>query len=491
MEKIKENKVKYLHILILIVGIIFISLSIFHTNMWFDESYSIGIARHSFSEIWNISSNDVHPIFYYFCLHVLYLIFGENIIIYRVFSAITIALLGLIGYTHIRKDFGERTGLLFSFLALFLPVSNQYAGEIRMYSLGMLLGTIMAIYAYRIYKNDIKKCTYLIFGASSLALAYTHYYGVLLAALVNVILFVYLLKNNKNRKKDLIKFIITAIIQVLLYIPWLVAFLSNLKGTGFWISLSFPGTIYEILTMQYRGNLAFSPIILTTLFYVYIAYLVIKTPKEERKPATWSFMIYVGIILLVLLICLIIHSVILLSRYLLIITGIFIFGLAYFMARDMKKSRLITICAIILIISSYSNIISIKENYNSNNREFISYLNSEIKENDIILYRNAINGAVITTEVSQEHENTSYFYDKDHWNVEKAYKAFGPYMEIRQDLDEILENYTGRIWIVESANTHELLDEVSEKYNVNKLEEKQFTNKYKNYQYTIELIEKL
>lgn len=136
---IKQNKIKILHILILILGSIFIGVTIFHTNIWFDESYSVALARHSFSEIWTIGGNDVHPILYYFILHVLNLIFGNNIIIYRLFSALTIALLGIIGYTHIRKDFGEKVGILFSFLVFFLPVSSMYAGEIRMYTLGMLL----------------------------------------------------------------------------------------------------------------------------------------------------------------------------------------------------------------------------------------------------------------------------------------------------------------------------------------------------------------
>lgn len=489
MNVTKKDKLKYLHISIIALGIIFIFLSIFHNNMWFDESYSIAIARHPFSEIWEISSNDVHPILYYFCLHILYLIFGGNIIAYRIFSAITIALLGIIGYTHIRKDFDEKTGLIFSFLTLFLPVANQYAGEIRMYSLGMLLGTIMAIYAYRIYKGEIKKTTFLIFGLSSLAVAYTHYYGVLLAGIINVALFIYLIKNIKERKQDLKIFTIIAVIQVALYIPWLVAFLSNLKGTGFWISLTFPGTIYDVLTVQYKGNLAFQPIILTTAFYAYIAYIIMSTQKTKRKPGIWGIMLYISIILVALIVSICLHSVILLSRYLIIATGLLIFGLAFFMAKDTNKWRVLTACAIILVLSCCSNIRTIKEAYCKENRDFIKYLDTEIQENDIILYSGAINGAVITTEVSQKHNNTSYFYDKENWNVEKAYKAFAPFMEINQNLNEILNEYKGRVWLIENENTHSLYDEISEEHNVNKIEEKQFINKYKDYRYTIELIE--
>lgn len=250
----KKINLKYCHIAIIIIGFLFISLSIFHTNMWFDESYSVAIARHSFSEIWSISGNDVHPAFYYFCLHFLYLIFGNNLIFYRILSASAFLILAVLGYTHIRKDFGEKTGILFSFFSLFLPVANQYSNEIRMYSLGMLLGTILIIYAYRIYKRKIFKSTYFIFALSSLLVSYTHYYGLMLAGIINLLLFIYLFKNRKERKHDFILFIIFAILQIIFYLPWLIYFIAQIQSVskGFWISLSFPETLYEILTMQYK-----------------------------------------------------------------------------------------------------------------------------------------------------------------------------------------------------------------------------------------------
>ena len=62
-------------------------------------------------------------------------------------------------------------------------------------------------------------------------------------------------------------------------------------------------------------------------------------------------------------------------------------------------------------------------------------------------------------------------------------------MEIKKTLKDVLDNYSGRVWIIESGNTHDLLNEISEKYTINKLEDRQFKNKYKNYEYTIELIE--
>ena len=81
----KEN---ILHIAIIILGSILFLIPAFHTNIWFDESYSVAIVNHSFSEIWTIGSYDVHPILYYWMLKIINIIFGNNIIMYRLFSVI-------------------------------------------------------------------------------------------------------------------------------------------------------------------------------------------------------------------------------------------------------------------------------------------------------------------------------------------------------------------------------------------------------------------
>ena len=151
------RNLKNIHIIVIVLGILFLSITIFHENMWFDESYTFAIVNHSYTEIWEIGGNDVHPIFYYFILKTVSLIFGANILVFRLFSLLPLAILGILGFTHIRKDFGEKCGAIFSFLILFLPEMTRYAGEIRMYSWAMLFTTLTAIYAYRLYKQKFKK----------------------------------------------------------------------------------------------------------------------------------------------------------------------------------------------------------------------------------------------------------------------------------------------------------------------------------------------
>lgn len=147
----KEN---IIHIAIIIIGAILMLIPAFHSNIWFDESYSLGIVEHSFSEIWTIGSNDVHPILYYWMLKIVNIIFGTNILAYRLFSVLGIIVLGILGLTHIKKDFGTKTGLLFTFFSMFLPAMLNYALEIRMYSWTIVFVTLMAIYLYRFIKQQ-------------------------------------------------------------------------------------------------------------------------------------------------------------------------------------------------------------------------------------------------------------------------------------------------------------------------------------------------
>ena len=55
MDKLKKISKKYLHIAIILIGTIFLLLSAFHTNIWFDESYSVAIAKHKIIDIWKIT----------------------------------------------------------------------------------------------------------------------------------------------------------------------------------------------------------------------------------------------------------------------------------------------------------------------------------------------------------------------------------------------------------------------------------------------------
>lgn len=203
----EENKtLKKLHIIIIALGSIFVSLSIFHENLWFDEAYSVGMADQSLIEIWKIGRHDVHPILYYYVLRIIRILTNGHIISYRIFSSIPIILFGILGLSHIKKDFGVKTGIIFSFLSYFLPVMIIYANEIRMYSWCAYIIVVYTIYLYRIYKKEDKFKNCIIFSITAFFIVYLHYYGLLYVIITNIILLIYFIR--KNRLKDFKKQII-------------------------------------------------------------------------------------------------------------------------------------------------------------------------------------------------------------------------------------------------------------------------------------------
>lgn len=504
MEKLKnvfKDKTLVFHILIIVVGIIFVSLSAFHSNTWFDESYSVGISSdHSFTEIWTIGGHDVHPVLYYWILHIIFLIFENQIMLYRLFSVLTVAILGIIGLTHIRKDFGSKVGLIFSFFAYFLPINLVYAGEIRMYSLAMLLVTLMAIYAYRIYKNSAEKNikNWILFGIFSLASAYTHYYGLVAAGIINIALFIYFVRQSVKAKKfshNLKAFIITGVIQIAAYLPWVIYLMLQISqvSAGFWIGLSFPGTLIEMFTFQFTGNLGgtqYIPNWVAGIFggiiCIYVIYLYIKNRKnkEENRPAKFAIITYALVLLAVCIVSLIIWRPIIYARYMLCITGLLIFFFSFFMAKYGNKYINTAICVISLVLSIYINIGLIQENYDESNNKPVEYFNSKVEENDIIIYENDLGSFNIPVKYPDVQK---YFWDREHWNVEEAYRAFGPNMTTIYDLDE-LKDFSGRIWAINSDD-YSVADAIEEELGGKVIEKAKFVTKYRDNKYTFCLLE--
>lgn len=501
MNNNKKINIQYLHIAIIIAGIIFIFLPIFHTCLWFDESYSVAIADHTFKDIWLIGGHDVHPILYYWILHTLNLIFGNNILVYRIFSAICMSILGILGYTHIRKDFGEKTGLLFSFFVFFLPVEVVYSGEIRMYSLVMLLVTLTAFYAYRIYKNKdtINKKNWILFAIFSLMCAYTHYYGLITIGIINIFLMIVFIKKSIREKKfneNLKAFLISGIVQFALYMPWIIYLALQMKqvSSGFWVGFHFPQTLIEIFTFQFVGNLTDTKYINDVVGILYgiavITYIIViyirkrKNIKEENAPIM-AISLYGLVILGASLVSLVIKKSIIYPRYFLVITPMFIFFLAYTMANYGNKYFNTVIGITAMIIAICVNINLMKVNYDSSNKEPFNYIASEIKNDDIILYGNEGSGFVIATNYP---DNKSYFWDQQNWHTEEAFKAFGKDMQTIYNLDA-LKDYHGRIWIINATN-YAILDSMKQQYEINLIMQKGFSTKYKNFQYTISLVEK-
>ena len=485
----KRITIKNAHILVIIIGILFNAIGIFHSNIWFDESYSVGMATHNWGDIWNIGGHDVHPVLYYWILSLINVITGGSIIAYRIFSLMCITILGILGYTHIRKDFGKKTGILFSFFAYFLPSVCVFANEIRMYAMAITLVTILAIYGYRIYKGDTSWKNWIIFEITSLACIYTHYYGLMVAGLINVVMLFNFIKNRRSQSVK--RILIFGIIQAILYIPWLMYFVSQLKHItkGFWIGFEFPNTLMELLSYQYIGNLNYYlGFAVSIILYIYLGVKIhkLKKAKENIMPIKLSIGIYLAVILAALVVTALARTSILYYRYLFVITGLYIFTLSFIISKEQNKKIVIAVCLITAILGISSNLIMTKDNYSSKNMKQIEYLNSNIQEGDLIVYTDIGAGSVIAVNFPK---NKQYYYNEEDWGVQEAYKAFGPQMDTYITAD-FMNELSGRIWIIDgwSDSCYQSLFN-NEEYNY--ISQESFETDYQGYHYVITLVEKV
>lgn len=362
---------------------------------------------------------------------------------------------------------------------------------------------------------------WLIFGIFSLASAYTHYYGLATAGVINVVLFVYLLvkaiklhklsKENKLYTTDLKCFTISAVIQIALYLPWIVCLFTQMKQVagGFWIQwIPFGKVWLQIFTFQFTGDLENNYISLATaivfgsIWLIYIIYTMIKairinkqnvsseknkeqSQESSNKPGIWAIGVY-GIVIIILFI-ISLKVPILYARYLLNLTGIFWFFMAFFIVKGGKKTLTMILSIITIIDTIIVNISVTKMNYAESNYQPLAYIKQDLQAEDLLLFQNDASGFVISMQLI---ENQNCFYDKDKWNVDAAYEAFGKDLHIIKDLEQ-LEDYEGRIWIID-ASDYNLYHNLENKYSddIKLIKQEKFSIQYHLYQYAISLVEK-
>lgn len=453
-----KNK-KKIHILLIAVGMLFTILPLFHTSLWFDESYSVSLASHSFSEIWSIDIHDVHPVFYYDCLHLLYLVFGSNILVYRLFSWACLSMIGIFGYTGIRRDFGEDTGIWFTFFVFFFPVNVVYAGEIRMYMLVCLLVLLGTFYAIRIAKGSKNRWEHLRMVLFFVLAAYTHYYGLLAAAMVNLILLSILIVHHKqSTKREYGIWLLDGLLQIGMYLPWLFVFISQAGAVkqNFWIRWYWPSTLIEMILFQFSGNLGkdlFLPAAAAAgaeaAFAVYLIVMAVKDHHEHIDEKLLTLGTYTGVIAAAALAGILMHRVIVYARYLLVCTGLLLLYISDAFARCGRKIISSIFCAAVAICAVCANMTLIKTNYAPSNQAPYEYLEANMQAGDVILVSNYLQDPNSFIAVSRYMDHRIIYWNECAWMDEsvKAYRAYGTDMTVVYNLNDV-PAFSGRVWVI-------------------------------------------
>jgi len=412
---------------------------------WYDEIFSISIIEHSFSDIISFTASDVHPPLYYFILKVFAMVFGYNMVVFRLVSVLFFSGMLLIIGWFCKKHFGIWTAI---FTVLFIagaPNMLLYATEIRMYSLCCLFIIVSIVLAIEIY-NEPNLKRWVSFSIVNVLAAYTHYFAGAAAILIMCCLLCLILFKKENQKENIFSWIKSTSLTAILYLPWLFVFykqLTKVKG-DYWIEPFSLEYLKDYVKFVFGKDKMFAiSLILLFLFAVFMIFY--HRNKEYTKIffieiVTFFSFIVAGILLSVLV------TPVFWKRYIIIVLPLFWMMVVSSLLQKKNKVMLILLGAIgiFMLSSNFSN-----EYYHRTAEENSSahyLLENEMQDEDIIYTETPFIMAAMSV----------YFDAKDCYIAETSFvgEAFNRWPEmiscnIVRDAQELCSQKNCVVWLLD------------------------------------------
>lgn len=284
-------------------------------RVWWDEGWSVWVARFPAAEILRQTGHDVHPPLYFELLHLWRLLSGDGEAGLRFLSALfgtlTIAMTFALGRRMARGSLSPRNATLAGFLAaIFLAVSRlaiAWSQEIRMYALASFLAVLAVWAARQVWdRGTLRAC--ILFVLATAAGMYTLYLFAPVWIAVNIAA-LWVWRHSHNRRRTALQWMSLQLIVAALVIPWLWyasgGFLQTATATP--ISLiDFLHIFWTTLTVGIPVDVAqFNRLTLPALgiFIVAVSALVVQIARHNRGAdgrETWQAARDLALLLIVL-----------------------------------------------------------------------------------------------------------------------------------------------------------------------------------------------
>ncbi len=207
-------------------------------SLWYDETVSLLLARSDLAELTRHTAGDIHPPLYYYLLHFWGQLAGWSEFSAAFFSLFFGVLLVAAIYRVAREWLSPGVALAAALLATVSPYNLWYSQEVRMYTLGALLGLgsmfffLRMLRAPRLLGRDL--IAYVLLTAGGI---YTLYYFVFLVGFEYLVLGTRVLRSRLAIRNSpsgpstrrvggkyeirIASFILAQFLLLLLYLPWL------------------------------------------------------------------------------------------------------------------------------------------------------------------------------------------------------------------------------------------------------------------------------
>lgn len=282
-------------------------------SVWFDEAYSIMLAKQPVAELLRLTSLDTHPPFYYLLLKGWAGLFGWSELALRSLSVLAMGGALATGALLVKRYFGVKAALMALVFAAATPFLLRYGFEIRMYALASLIGVLATwVLASAVNEENKKKQRWLLVVYAVLVAlgVYTLYYLAILW-LAHAVWLVWL---AWSRKENLFKqrWWLAYAGSALLFLPWLHTFLAQVSN-GALAPIAQQMTVENIvgvvsfLTLYQAswqlGGLVSLVIIVVIGLVIYVSVTAFKQVDKKQKPylVLLAFYAFLPIILIALI----------------------------------------------------------------------------------------------------------------------------------------------------------------------------------------------
>lgn len=395
-----------------------------HQSLWYDEGFSVYLARMSLGEITARTASDIHPPLYYYLLHLWLGPFGDSEFVLRFFSLVFGLLTVPLIYALGRRLLSTASGLLAALLLAISPLYLWYSQEARMYTLVTFLCLLSSYLLLRAVEG---KAGFLWGGyiLVNILAVYSHFYAFFVLIFHLLFLLVWWAVNRKGDR--LLAGLLAQGGVVLAYLPW----------SGFVLRR------YAADVSYWRGELLFAEVVRKTLIlfstghtilesraqpiaFVYGAFillgLVIIALHRSRGPAEgWSPLLRILFLTLYLFIPLLLLFLVSYQRpkfhprYLMLASPAFFLILAGGLAGLLEKGKgwrrllfslgLAFLCFLVVTsayadFNAYFDIKFTKDDFRSAAR----YIQTHIQDNEVVILTSGHLFPVFT-----------YYYDQDNW----------------------------------------------------------------------------
>jgi len=201
-------------------------------SVWFDEAYSILVAKQPLGNLIHLVSLDTHPPLYYVVLKLWAGLFGWSEVSLRSLSVVAFVAALIVAGLLLRKMFDARVAIGAMLLVMVSPLLLRYGFEIRMYSLGMLIGVAATYALYSAWRAGSRtdRNRWLTTYGFLVVIGMFTLYPLALLWVAHVVWIIYVHWGKKAVWNKLLPYILAYVGAVVLFLPWLPTFFNQLSN---------------------------------------------------------------------------------------------------------------------------------------------------------------------------------------------------------------------------------------------------------------------